>query len=107
MTWRLLSSDPFTGIKTWWQWDNLESRNVLRYEYPDLQASVDFATALRNDTDLTKHGLKGDNSLLYAHIPAAVIHELMQKGVDVNDPKELVKWVNQHQALKTTDIHHA
>lgn len=106
MTWRLLSNDSFTGIRTYWQWDEIEKRNILRYEYPDLEASVDHATALRNDPEVTRRGLKGDNALLYAHIPAAILHELMLKGVDTNDPKELVRWVNQHPHLKTTDIHH-
>jgi hypothetical protein len=107
MSWRLVSADPFTGIKTYWQWDHLEKRNVLRYEYPDLQVNVDYATALRNDTDLTKHGMKGDNVLFYGHIPAAVMHELMLAGVDTNDPKELVKWLNRNPLLKTTDAHHS
>ncbi len=106
MSERLLSYDPFTGIKTWWSMDHLNKRNQLRYEYPDYEANVDYATALRNDTDLTKRGLKGDNALYYGHIPAGVIMELMQKGIDTNDPKELIKWLNQNKHLKTTDAHH-
>ncbi len=106
MSERLLSHDPFTGITTWWSWDAVQGKNVLRYEYPDYEASVDYATSLRNDTDLTRHGMKGDNALFYGHIPAGVMMELQQKGIDTNDPKELVKWLNANPHLKTTDAHH-
>ncbi len=79
---------------------------MLRYEYPDYQANVDYATALRNDTDLTKHGMKGDNVLFYGHVPAGMIMELQQKGLDTTDPKVLIKWLNDNPYLKHTDAHH-
>ena len=107
MGWRLLSYDPFTQIKTWWQFNHVERKNVLRYEYPDYQDNVDYATSIRNDTDITRHGMKGDNALFYGHIPAGIIMELQLKGIDTNDPKELVKWLNQNPLLKTTDAHHS
>jgi hypothetical protein len=51
--------------------------------------------------------MKGDNALFYGHIPAGIIMELQHKGVDTNDPKELVKWLNANPLLKTTDAHHS
>ncbi len=106
MSERLLSYDRFTGIKTWWSWDALKGKNVLRYEYPDYQANVDYATALRNDTDYTKHGMKGDNALHYGNVPAGMVMEMMLKGIDTTDPKNIAKWLNEHPYLKYTDAHH-
>lgn len=108
MTWRLLSSDPFSGIETYWQWDALEGKNILKYVARDVEPSLDHATALRNDTDLTKLGMKGDNALHYAHIPTIVLMQWAREGVDINDVDALFAKVNEREfsRLKTTEAFH-
>lgn len=107
MNWRLLNYDRFTGTKTWWAWDSENLRNVIRYEFADID--LDYHKTLRNDTEYSKEGVKGDNALHYANIPCSVLTHWATLGVDINDTHELFRMVNRPEwkYLKTTDLSHA
>ena len=108
MSWRLLSYDPFTEIATYWQWDELKRENIIKYVARDVQPSLDHAGDLRNDTDRTKQGMKGDNALHYAHITTIVLLQWAREGVDINDVDALFAKVNEREysRLKTTEAFH-
>ena len=109
MSWRILSYDAFSGVETWWQWDALENRNVIKYRHRDVEPHLDHAASLRNDTDYTRQGMKGDNALHYAHIPDSLLLEWRAMGVDINDTKALFEMVNrpEYKRFKTTEAFHA
>ena len=82
--------DPATGI-------------VTEYAEGDAQAGVDHATALRNDDDHWKNGVKNDMAH-YAHIPNIVLEKWANMGVNIANPDALVEMVNKPEwgYLKTT-----
>lgn len=71
--------DPTTGIATVAGF--VDDKLVTR-QTQDVSASVEYATALRNDDDYSKQGIK--RGFMHAmHIPAIDQIELMKIGIDI------------------------
>jgi hypothetical protein len=109
MNWRALSYDKFTGVRTYWAWDAENRKNLIRHEFEDAQDSLDYAKMLRNDTDYSRSGIKGDNALHYAHIPCSVLTVWHTMGVNTSDKKAMFAMVNRPEwkYLKTTELFHS
>lgn len=104
---RLLEYDPFSGISTYFHYD--ESTDETHLEtVGDATAEVEASTSLRNDTDYTRKGMKND-MLHYGHVPDVVLMKWHSMGVDIKDVKELIKMINKPEwrYLKTTTLNHA
>lgn len=81
----LLDFDPDTGLRTYIEFPNDDSRFEIRYEQ-DVQATLDALTPLRNDEDRKKDGIKR-SWWHVAHIPDIVILKLRSEhGLDVFNP---------------------
>jgi hypothetical protein len=74
----------------------------------DVEGNLDYAKALANDDDVTKNGIKNE-FWHYAHIPNVMLEKWALEGVNINDPKELIKKVNHpdFKYFKTTAKTHA
>lgn len=105
----LFDYDPLTGIRTLWEYDEDTGKGSLRREQ-DVSAFVDFATRVRNTGEADKSLKNDDYMCLYAVIPPGVEMELRGKGLDIYDPnntKRLLQEINQnYRWLKTTDKTH-
>ena len=70
---------------------------------------VKYTTAIRNDEEISKKGIK-NGYWLYAKIPPYVEHELLKKGINIHDQnntKAILKEINENYPyLKTTTKHH-
>ena len=71
--------DPLTGIVT--QTGFVDDKLVIRRD-ADLTPNVEYATALRNDDQYSRDGIK-KGFFHAAHIPAVVVVELLHAGCDV------------------------
>lgn len=70
-----------SGLRTTIYTSELDGKMHVRHEQ-DLEPHVEYATALRNNEDYWKQGVKRGFAHA-AHIPDVVIVELKQIGVDV------------------------
>lgn len=98
--------DPLTGITSDFYEDHNSdgSVSITINQTQDIQGAVDYAKECRN------HGGAGDSEQWnhYATIPAIVMHEMYQNGIDVSrDGKAVFKYINtNYPALKVTDKWH-
>lgn len=102
---RLLDVDPLTGMKTWFKGDSKEW--TLFYEDPDMSGTLDHNKRLANDPENWKRGVKNEMAH-YAHIPNPILLKWHTMGVNINDPRELVRMCNRPEwrYLKTTEKVH-
>ena len=97
--------DPLTGLRTQIVTSELDGKMHANYTQ-DLAPLVDFATALRNDEDYTRQGIK--RGLMHVGtFDAVTIIELRKLGVDfyTASAKEIVagvKKLNREYLLTTT-----
>jgi hypothetical protein len=94
--------DPLTNIVT--QRGFVDDKMVTRTE-SDCAANLDYATQLRNSDEYSSEGIK-KGFFHAAHIPAIVVVELLQNGVDIyrSNAKEIVaglKKINKEHLLTT------
>ena len=79
---RLLSHDPFTGLKTFHSYDALTDETTISYE-ADSSPIIELNKKLQNDADYSKKGIKRE-FWHYATIPVMVQMDwLINHGVDV------------------------
>jgi hypothetical protein len=73
----------------------------------DVEGNLDYSKALAKDEDVTRNGIKNE-FWHYAHIPNVILEKWALEGVNINDPKELVKKVNSpdYAYFKTTSKYH-
>lgn len=99
--------DPFTGLS---EYVEVTSDGLIHlHTYQDVQPVMDYTKALANeglpDGNFRKEGW------LYAVIPAIVQGELYKKGVNIHDPNDIKKVVDEinvnYPYFKTTHRHHA
>lgn len=78
---RLLDVDPWTGLQTWHEYNDLTDETTISYTQ-DVKPTLERNKALANDTT----GRMGDMALV-ASIPASVqLKWLKEKGVDLYNP---------------------
>ena len=88
---RLLNYDPFTGVKTYHEYDHASKTTHIE-DVQDAEPILKYCKELRNDKDRKRNMLKGDNNYHYATVPVTVIHEwLLKYGVNAHDPKQVDK----------------
>lgn len=110
MSRRLLSSDPYTGIDTFHEYDP-QSDETRIIHIGDSEPYLEQNKREANDTDYTRQGIKNE-WWKYASIPPAVqVKWLVEHGVDVYNPnhgKEILALVNHpdYKYLKTTAKYH-
>lgn len=96
------SYDPLTNIIT--QRGFVDDKMVTRTE-SDCSLNLEYATTLRNSDEYSREGIK-KGFFHAAHIPAVVVVELMQNGIDIYrcSAKEIVaglKRINKEHLLTT------
>lgn len=99
--------DPFTGLEEYLEIGN--DGMVHIHTYQDVEPVLDYCKALANE------GLPDENfrkeGWLYAIIPAIVQLDMLKKGIDLKNPNDLPKVVDEinqnYPLLKTTYRHHA
>jgi hypothetical protein len=96
------SYDPITNIVT--QRGFVDDKMVTRTE-SDCSLNLAYATQLRNSDEYSREGIK-KGFFHAAHIPALVVVELLQNGVDIyrSTAKEIVaglKKINKEHLLTT------
>lgn len=107
---RLLSDDPYTGVKTWHEHDSLTDETRIIHT-TDAEPVLELNKAMANDAEFSKEGIKR-GMWLYARIPAGVqVDWLINHGVDIYNKDHgarLSKLLEdpQYQYLKTTSGHH-
>ncbi len=94
--------DPLTNVIT--QRGFVDDKMVTRTE-ADCEANLQYATQLRNSDEYSREGIK-KGFFHAAHIPAVVVVELLQNGIDVYraPAKEIVaglKRINKEHLLTT------
>ena len=101
-----LGKDPVSGITRWMDYDPLTD-TTTEYAEQDVNTALDVTNDLRNDEQYWKDGVK-KGMAHYASIPALLLEDWARKGVNINEPEELVKMVNrpEYAYLRvTTKIH--
>lgn len=68
----------------------------FRHEFDDVQPEVDASRELAKNDDHWKKGVK-QGMLHYAHVPANVLFLWHCEGVDIRNPRELIRTVNKPQ----------
>lgn len=93
---RFLYHDKFTNILHWHDYDPTTGK-AYHIQEGDSQPNVDHSTALRNDGDYKKEGIKG-GAMHVCHWPPMVQVEMMTKwGVDVvTQPREAIAIAIEH-----------
>lgn len=104
---RFLSKDPVTGIERWMSYD-YETDTVTEFATADVSHEVEASKHFAKDDDYWKQGVK-DEMVHYAHIPAILLEQWANQGVDINDRQALFSMVNkpEYAYLKTTTKYHA
>ena len=99
--------DPLSGAVERYTYDALSDTLEVK-RIVDVSGNLDHAQELAKDEELTKHGIKND-MWHYAHIPNVILEKWALEGVDINNPKELVKMVNRpdYKYFKTTHKTHS
>lgn len=93
---RLLDYNPYSGVKTFFSSEGKRGeRWAIRQEFVgDLSPEVDASRELQKDDDHWKNGVK--NGWLHAaHIPDAILLKWHVMGVNINEPKELLRMVQR------------
>lgn len=87
--------DPVNGIKTFFSSEGREGENwAIRQEFEDVSHEVDASRELQKDDDHWKDGVR-TSWLHAAHIPDAILLQWHIAGVNINDPKELLRMVQR------------
>jgi hypothetical protein len=91
----LLDYDPIGGVKTYFssggKGDQFWS---IRQEFESVAPELEASKSLQKDDDHWKNGVK--NSWLHAaHIPDSILLKWHAMGVNINNPKELLKMVQK------------
>lgn len=99
--------DPFTGLT---EYVEMGSDGIIHlHTYQDVQPVMDYAKALANE-GLPDANFRGEG-WLYAVIPAIVQGQLYKKGINIADPNDIKKVVDEintnYSYFKTTHRHHA
>jgi hypothetical protein len=85
MTKRILDHNPLTGVTTYFEYSSDDKMLISTSQ--DVSSIVDNATALRNNDDYSKSGIKADH-WHYARLPLTVMMEMKEKhGVDLFAPR--------------------
>jgi hypothetical protein len=92
---RLLDYDPYSDVKTFFSADGkYGERFAIRQEFGDVSPEVDASRELQKDDDHWKKGVK--NGWLHAaHIPDSILLQWHAMGVNINEPKELLRMVQR------------
>jgi len=107
----LFSYDPLTGMRVWFDYNDLTDDATLEYEQ-DCEPILEANKAMANSDEYTKEGMKRD-MWHYASIPAALqMKWLLEDGIDVYDDNawpQIFRKLNdpQYRYLKTTSKVHA
>lgn len=110
MSKRLLSTDPFTGLMTWHDYDPLTNETTIIHT-ADAEPLLEENKAMQNDAAISKKGIKG-GWWKYASIPVGLqVKWLIEEGLDVYNPRHsdrLTKKLEdpEYRYLKTTSGHH-
>lgn len=85
---RVLHYDPFTGIRTDFDYDH-SSKKAFYTEVQDVNPVLEYCKQLRGMTGRKERMMKGDGlSYHYATVPVTVISEWLHKyGVDAHNPE--------------------
>jgi hypothetical protein len=110
---RLFDYDPVSRMSTWFEYDPITKTSILIYEQ-DVEDAIDVNTAMSNDRDYSKRGIRRD-WWHYAHIPDAIAVKMMtEEGINIysggrEDMKRAFDYVNrrEHRRLKTTELAHS
>lgn len=78
---RLLDFDPWSGLKTWHDYDEASDTTTIAYEQ-DAQPVLERNKALANDTS----DKLGDMALVASIPPSVILKWRIEKGVDVYNP---------------------
>ena len=111
MSRRLLDYDPFTGITTYFHFDESTKQTILE-QVQDVTPALDANKKLQNDASYSKDGIKS-GWWHYAYIPPIVIEKwIAEKGVNVfkkEDEAAVYALLNHpdYAYLKTTTGKHA
>lgn len=102
-----LGKDPLSGVTRWMDYDPLTD-TTTEYAEQDVNTALDVTNVLRNDEGYWKQGVK-NGMAHYASIPALLLEDWAKKGVNINEPEELVKMVNrpEYAYLRVTTKTHA
>lgn len=87
---RLLDYDRASGVKTFFSSEAGGDRWAIRQEFGDVSPEVDASRELQKDDDHWKKGVKS-GWLHAAHIPDPILLKWHAMGVNINEPKELLR----------------
>ncbi len=85
MSKELLSFDPFTGMRVWFDYDAAEDETQLYYEQEEqlVEEILSDNKSMANDPEYTRNGIR-DSMWHYASIPVGVVTKwLIEDGIDV------------------------
>lgn len=103
----MMDTDPFTGIQTWHELKDGETR-IYYVPTQDLEPALDACKAAANDGDYTKRGMKED-WWHYGWVPASLMLKwFCEDGVPFTAAEEYNRRLNQpeYKDLKVTQKFH-
>jgi hypothetical protein len=108
----LLSEDPTTGVRKWFEGDGKGGFDVVTEQMFPI-GNVDMVQAMKADSGEQRWGklIKSDSEVAmthYAHIPAPVMAAWAARGIDIGNRLELMRMVNtpEYANLRSVDKIH-
>src|SRR5262245_11535903 len=89
---RLLDYDQYSGVRTYFSNDGGDF--AIRQDFDSVRPELEASKALQKDDDHWKNGVK-QSWVHAAHIPDSILLKWHVMGVDINDPKELLRMVSK------------
>lgn len=84
--------DPLTGVRYDFDYDDTTGEAIIHAKQ-DVQEYLDYNARLRNDS-LTDKGIR-DSWWLYAKIPPIVMIKLRNKGINVEDGRQIDRVIQE------------
>lgn len=98
-----LDFDPTTGLAEYYEETNDGKFHI--HTYQDVEPHLDQASRLRNE-GATDEVFKRDGVAMYANLPLSIVGQLMAKGINVFDPNDMPKVIQEietnYSRFKTT-----
>lgn len=107
MAFEKFSYDPFSGVTTYFDYDDDTDTTIFRREQ-DVSGVLEYAAAARKNAPTSVIGRGNEEWMLEAIVPNMIQVEMLKKGIDINNPahvKDVAREIEtNYPYLKCTEM---
>lgn len=104
----LIDYDPLTGVAEYYE--ETQDGKFHVHSYQDVEPTLERMKEIRN-TGTSDDVFRKNGVSMYASLPMIVVHQMMQKGINVFDQNHMPQVIKEIEAnyphLKATYKHHS